>query len=176
MMNDIGTSGRSADCDAVVGAPQMPCGAEGLIRRYMQVQREIDILEQEKERLRESLVSELEGKVPSRWHAMVDGTPLLVVHRHTTTVRYDESLLRERLGDKYQEILEIDSKKIRKNRELVRPLVASVLDQVGTPTAARVEAAIRSGSLPMEAFKGAFKKTFTPYISIRAGSPQMDNG
>ena len=63
--------------------------------------------------------------------------------------------------------MQIQGAKIRKNRELVRPFLAPVLDRVGTPAAARVEAAIHSGSLPMEVFKGAFRKEVTPYISIR---------
>ena len=155
---------RDADASTV----RKPVGAETLIRRYMEIQREIASLEQEKERLRDSLVRELDGKVPQRWHSVIDGKPLLVLHGHKTTVRYDEPLLKERLGERYAEILEIDGTKVRKNRELVRPLVAPVLDRIGTPAAARVEAAIRSGSLGIEAFKGAFSKTVTPYVSIRS--------
>lgn len=154
--------------DTVSGVSQAPIGTEALIRRYMEIQREIAVLEQEKERLRDSLVHELQGKVPPRWHSVIDGKPLWVLHGHKTTVRYDEPLLKERLGERYTEILEIDATKVRKNRELVRPLIAPVLDRVGTPAAARVEAAIRSGSLTIDSFKGAFSKTVTPYISIRA--------
>ena len=138
------------------------------IRRYMQIQREIAQLENEKEQLRNMLAKELEGKVPTRWHSTIDGKPILVVHELKTDVRYDEKLLRERLGAKYTEILEIDGAKIRKNRELVRPLLASVLDTIGTPAPSRVKAAVRSGLLAVEDFKGAFKKSVTPYISIRA--------
>lgn len=154
--------------DTVSGASQAPVGTEALIRRYMEIQLEIALLEQERERLRNTLVHELEGKVPPRWHSVIDGKPMLIVHERKTTVRYDEPLLKERLGERYTEILEIDATKVRKNRELVRPLIAPVLDRVGTPAAARVEAAIRSGSLTIDSFKGAFSKTVTPYISIRA--------
>ena len=49
----------------------------------------------------------------------------------------------------------------------VRPLLMPVLDRVGTPAAARVENAIRSGTLTVDAFRGAFQKTVTPYISVR---------
>ena len=153
--------------NGIEGASQMAADTAELIHRYMQIQREITALEQEKARLRGVIVEKLEGKAPPMWHSVIDGTPIVIVHKRKADVHYDEPLLRQRLGDKYSEILEIDGTKIRKNRELVRPLIASVLDQVGTPTAARVEAAIRSGVLPMEAFNGAFKKTFTPYISIR---------
>jgi len=146
----------------------VPMGdAVALIRRYMQIQREIAALERERDNLRVVLVNGLEGKVPQKWNSLIDGKPVSVVHRRKTTVRYDERLLRDRLGDRYAEILEIDGAKIRKNRELVRPFLAPVIDRVGTPTAARVEAAIQSGSLPMEVFKGAFRKDVTPYISIR---------
>jgi hypothetical protein len=156
--------------DNETSTTQPPIGTEALIRRYMEIQREIAVLEQEKERLRDSLVHELEGKVPPRWHSVIDGKSLWVLHGHKTTVRYDEPLLKERLGERYAEILEIDGMKVRKNRELVRPLIAPVLDRIGTPAAARVETAIRSGSLTIDAFKGAFSKTVTPYISIRAAN------
>ncbi len=140
---------------------------EDAIRRYMQIQQEIAQLEKERERLRDLIVKQLDGVVPPRWHSMVDGKPILLVHEYRTSVRYDETLLRERLGVKYTEILEIDGTKIRKNREIVRPLLAPVLDKIGTPSASRVEAAVKSGSVAVEAFQGAFQKLVTPYMSIR---------
>ena len=144
-----------------------PIDTDAAIRRYMQIQREIAQLEREKEQLRDSIVKELEGKTPTKWHTTVDGKPLLVTHQFKTVVRYDEPLLRERLGEKYAEILEIDGAKLRKNRELVRPLLMPVLDTVGSPASARVENAIRTGALAVEDFRGAFQKTMTPYISVR---------
>ena len=165
-MNDGESSCNNTNCDAVVGMTEMPLGTAGLIRRYMQIQQEIAALEKEREQLRDSLVNGLEGKVPEKWNSLIDGKTVLVVHRRKITVHYDERLLRDRLGGRYAEILEIDGTKIRKNRELVRPFLAPVLDRIGTPAAARVEAAIHSGSLPVEVFKGAFHKEVTPYISI----------
>jgi len=175
-MNEVGMS----DERDVEGASPPLEDTATLIRRYMQIQQEIAALEKEREQLRNSLVNELEGKVPEKWNSLIDGKTIQVVHRRKVTVRYDERLLRDRLGDRYAEILEIDGTKIRKNRELVRPFLAPVLDRVGTPAAARVEAAIQSGSLPVEAFKGAFSKDVTPYISIReviarSGQPAADD-
>lgn len=148
----------------------MPAETAASIRRYMEIQREMARLEKEKEQIRDALVKELSGNVPAVWHPMVDGRPLAVTHGHRTMVRYDEQILRERLGEKYAEILEIDGTKIRKNRELVRPLLASVLDRIGTPSAARVETAIKSGALTTEVFRGAFQKTVTPFLSVRIES------
>ena len=125
-------------------------------------------MEKERESLRDLLVKELEGKVPAKWHSSVDGKPILVVHEYKTSVRYDEQLLKDRLGAKYIDILEIDGTKIRKNRELVRPLLVPVLDKIGTPASSRVENAVRSGSIAVSDFQGAFRKIVTPYISIRA--------
>lgn len=175
-MNEVGIS----DERDVEGASPPPADAVVLIRRYMQIQQEIAALEKEREQLRDSLVNELEGKVPEKWNSLIDGKTILVVHRRKITVHYDERLLRDRLGGRYAEILEIDGAKIRKNRELVRPFLAPVLDRIGTPAAARVEAAIHSGSLPVEVFKGAFHKDVTPYISIRevverSGPPAADD-
>lgn len=142
--------------------------AETLAKRYMQIQQEIAALEQEKERIRDSLVKTLDGKVPERWHSTIDGKPVVIIHCHKTVVRYNESLLKERLGDRYVDILEIDAVKVRKNRELVRSYVAPVLETIGTPNAARVKASIQKGLIGLESFAGAFKKTSTPYISIRS--------
>lgn len=146
--------------------------SDGAIRRYQQIQQEIARLEEERERLRDLLVKELDGKFPSKWHSTIDGKPILVVHEYKTSVRYDELLLRERLGTRYMDILEIDGAKIRKNRELVRPLLASVLDKIGTPAASRVEEAVKSGLVSVVDFQGAFRKVVTPYISIRADKPR----
>ena len=156
---------ESVISDPASGATSIDTAAA--IRRYLQIQREIAQLEREKEQLRDSLVKELEGKAPTKWHTTIDGKPLVVTHQLKTAVRYDEPLLHERLGEKYAEILEIDGAKIRKNRELVRPLLMPVLDRVGTPASARVENAIRAGTLTVDDFRGAFQKTVTPYISVR---------
>ena len=164
-MIESAQASESASLDSASGAPSIDTAAA--IRRYMQIQREIAQLEREREQLHDALVNELEGKAPTRWRTMVDGKHLVVTHQLKTVVRYDESLLRERLGERYAEILDIDGVKLRKNRELVRPLLMPVLNRVGSPTAARVENAIRTGALTVDAFRGAFQKTMTPYISVR---------
>ena len=166
MFEQVTNSGR-AEADTV-----SRFDSDGAIRRYQQIQQEIARLEEERERLRDLLVKELDGKFPSKWHSTIDGKPILVVHEYKTSVRYDEPLLRERLGTRYRDILEIDGAKIRKNRELVRPLLASVLDKIGTPAASRVEEAVKSGLVSVVDFQGAFRKVVTPYISIRADKPR----
>ena len=145
----------------------MPAETAKAIRRYMEIQREMARLEQEKDELRNLIVKDLDGQVPPSWRPTLDAKPLVIMHGYRTTVKYDEDILRERLGDRYHAILELDGTKIRKNRELVRPLLESVLDQIGTPQAARVESAIRSGSVTADEFRGAFKKMATPFVSIR---------
>ena len=165
MIEKVATGG-SAESDAVSHFDR-----EKAIRRYQQIQQEIARLDEERECLRDMLVKDLEGKFPSKWHSTIDGKPILVVHEYKTSVHYDEQLLRERLGMRYMDILEIDGAKIRKNRELVRPLLASVLDRIGTPAASRVEEAVKSGVVAVADFQGAFRKVVTPYLSIRADQP-----
>ena len=152
-------------------APQsdtrMPPETADAIRRYMRLQLDIFLLEQEKERLRDALVRELGTNVPGIWHLTLDGKPLTIMHSYRTTVRYDEETLRARLGGKFRDILEPDGNKIRRNRDLVRPLLADVLEMVGSVNAARVETAIRNGIVPAESFQGAFQKTVTPFLSVR---------
>ena len=165
MIEKVATGG-SSESDAVSHFDR-----EKAIRRYQQIQQEIARLDEERECLRDMLVKDLEGKFPSKWHSTIDGKPILVVHEYKTSVRYDEQLLRKRLGMRYMDILEIDGAKIRKNRELVRPLLASVLDRIGTPAASRVEEAVKSGVVAVADFQGAFRKVVTPYLSIRADQP-----
>ena len=145
----------------------MPVETANSIRRYMQIQCEMAQLEREKEQLRDVLVMVLGDEVPTTWRPVLDGKSLVIVHCHRTTVRYEEETLRGRLGDRYTDILELDGTKIRKNRDIVRPYLAAILDQVGTPSAARVETAVRSGTVSPDAFRDAFQKTVTPFISIR---------
>ena len=166
MFEQVTNSGR-AEADTV-----SRFDSDGAIRRYQQIQQEIARLEEERERLRDLLVKDLAGNFPSKWHSTIDGKPILIVHEYKTSVRYDEPLLKERLGIRYVDILEIDGAKIRKNRELVRPLLASVLDKIGTPAASRVEEAVKSGLVSVADFQGAFRKVVTPYISIRADKPR----
>ena len=166
MTEDVLTNGGNTS-NAASSVQFTDADREAAIRRYMQIQREIAQLELEKDQLRGLLVQQLEGVVPARWHIAIDEKPLLVVHEYKTSVRYDEKILSERLGERYSEILEIDGTKIRKNRDLVRPLLAPVLAKIGTPSASRVKVAVQAGSLTADDFRGAFKKTLTPYISIR---------
>ena len=146
---------------------RMPAETADAIRRYMRLQLDIFLLAQEKERLRDFLVRELGTNVPGIWHPTLDGKPLTIVHTYRTTVRYDEEMLRGRLGEKYREILEPDGNKIRRNHDLVRPLLAEVLETVGSVNAARVEMAIRNGVVSAESFQGAFQKNVTPFLSVR---------
>ena len=125
-------------------------------------------LEEEKDRLRDIIAKELEGETPSRWNAVLDGKPLVVTHGFRTAVSYDEDTLRQRLGEAFYDLLDIDGAKLRKNREAARPLLAPILATVGSVSPERVEAAIKDGKVKAEAFRGAFRKTVTPYVSIRS--------
>ena len=90
MFEQVTNSGR-AEADTV-----SRFDSDGAIRRYQQIQQEIARLEEERERLRDLLVKELDGKFPSKWHSTIDGKPILVVHEYKTSVRYDEPLPREK--------------------------------------------------------------------------------
>ena len=69
---------------------RMPPDTADAIRRYMRLQLDIFLLEQEKERLRDTIVRELGANVPGIWHPVLDGKPLTVMHSYRTTVRYNE--------------------------------------------------------------------------------------
>lgn len=136
------------------------------LRRYMQIRDEILQLEREKNMLKESLVMDLDRKFQKNLPLLIDGKQIVVKHEYKRNVHYREPLLRERLGERYVQILDLDSTKIRQNCELVRRLLAPILEKVGKPTAERVKAAVASGAVSMEEFRDAYRVTKTPYIAV----------
>ena len=53
----------------------MPEKTAQAIRRYMEIQREMARLEQEKEELRNLIAKELDGQVPASWRPTLDAKP-----------------------------------------------------------------------------------------------------
>jgi hypothetical protein len=100
------------------------------------------------------------------WYPKIDGQPLKVRYHETTTIEYNESVLHDRLGDRYLSVLAPDLKKIRANLDKLESLFTPVLSLVGSPSPDKVRVAIETGIVNKESFAGAFKKTVKRFVHV----------
>jgi len=109
--------------------------------------------------LRDVIARYMQTRQKTHWQTLVDAEEVGIRCIPQTVVTYDEPLLRERLGNRYAEILEIDIKKLKDNLADVTSLLSPALDRIGTPSREKVRDAIETGGLDPNLFKGAFTKT-----------------
>jgi hypothetical protein len=163
------------------GKHEVSAEIEMVLRRYLEIQAQEQRLKEEKNALRESIGRHMAGLELKYWYPTVDGQALKVRYRETTAIEYDESLLRDRLGERYPAILTPDLRKIRLHLDKLESLFAPVLGLIGTPSPEKVRAAIENGLVSRESFSGAFKKTLKPFVAVgktrtRGTSGNADNG
>ena len=149
-----------------MGTPQLPAEVEATLVRYLAIQEEERRLDEEKATLRDRLARHLQDYQDPFWFPTVAGQALKVRVRHDTEVRYNEEILRERLGDSYRLILRPDPAKIRRNLARVESLLQPALDLVGSPDREQVRLAVEKGTVPREAFAGAFEKRNRTSITV----------
>ncbi len=138
----------------------------GILKRYLQIQEQMRALNDEKAGLQERLAEHLADYTGPFWNPVVAGQALRIRVRHEVEVRYNEALLRERLGEHYTEILRPDPGKVRQHLSEVEPFLEPVLDLVGTPDRECVRRAIESGTVSKEAFAGAFTKANRTRVAV----------
>lgn len=147
---------------------------EKLLERYLQIQDETRQLDEEKAQLKERLAAHLASFTEPFWFPRVAGQPLKIRVLHTTDVTYNEELLRQRLGERYTQILRPDPAKIRRHLAEVEGLLRPALDLVGSPQRDQVRLAVERGAVPKDAFVGAFEKVSRTTIAVmrhREGEP-----
>lgn len=139
---------------------------EPILKRYLQIQHEEQQLKEEKGRLQETLANFLSQKQLSVWHPDVNGQILKVRCQTNVTVKYDEELLQSRLNDRYMTLLTPDIRKIKLHLAKLSDTLNPALALVGSPNPDKVRSAIENGSVPKEAFTGAFTKTTRHIVSV----------
>ena len=150
--------------------PELTPQIEQVLVRYLQIQQEEKRLEDEKERLRQLLITFLGANAPNQWSPVVCGQRITVHHRIATKITYNEQLLLQRLGERYVNILAPDPFKLRRNLALIEPHLQPVMPLIGSPDREKVRAAIETGIVKKEEFDGAFEKTSRHQIVVsRAG-------
>lgn len=146
--------------------PESPVEIEKALRRYLEIQAEEQKLKEEKTDLRERISEHLAHLQMKYWYPKIDGQAVKVRYHESTAIEYNESLLRDRLGDRYLAILTPDLRKIRANLDKLESLFTPVLSLIGSPSPDKVRAAIENGIVNKESFTGAFKKTVKHFVAV----------
>jgi len=139
---------------------------EETLTEYTQLQQEEQKLKERKHALQEKLKAHLCSSENNIWYPEVGDVRLKVSYRSTSNVEYDEETLRARLGERYRSLLKPDIKKLRAELPNLGSELAPLLDRIGSPSPEKVKAAVESGAVSADEFKGAFSKTRKEYISV----------
>jgi len=139
---------------------------EPVLKRYLQIQHEEQQLKEEKGRLQETLANYLGQRQLAVWNPNLNGQLLKVRSQTHVTVKYDEELLQSRLQERYTTLLAPDVRKIKLHLSKLGDILNPVLSLVGSPHPDKVRSAIENGSVPKEAFIGAFTKTSRHIVSV----------
>jgi hypothetical protein len=138
----------------------MDRGAElhRLLAEYRVMEKEMARLEETKKTLRAAIQGLLEEEGETAFAAIVNGEQMLVELKTHTEIRYDEALLRTRLGREYDRILQPDMTKIRRHLQELSPVLAAHLEKIGSPSREKIRQLVASGEIPLDIFRGAFHK------------------
>ncbi len=129
-----------------------------LIIEYRVIEKKIDSLAQQKQALREKLQTLMTQSGQTYHQTALDEERVIIKIVPRTEIRYDEALLRDRLGDQYRMVLEPDLKKIKSHLPQITPALEPYIEAIGSPSRDRIKDLITTGLLMKEDFKGAFRK------------------
>ena len=132
-----------------------------LLQRYDALEEKLAALQEEKQELRREITAGLQAAGFNEQAFEIGGRLVRCKLRRQTKVDYDESLLRERLKDRYRLILAPDPTRIRRHMDEVGPLLEPVLELVGKPSRELVRQRVTEGTVGVDEFAGAFVKSDT---------------
>ena len=134
--------------DRMVGALLQPAvDMEDLLRCYLKIQDESRRLEAERKSLRDKIASVLSLSGKTGHDMLVDQCPLHIRCEPKTIYKFDDQLLRARLGRAYYDILEPDTQKLKAHMDEVVRCLAPIIHRVGVPSGKRLDAAIHAGRI-----------------------------
>ena len=137
--------------------PLLPSAADmkELLRRYLKIQDESRRLEVERKSLRDKIASALSLSGKTGQDMFVDRCSLHVRCEPKIIYKFDDQLLRSRLGRAYYSILEPDTQKMKAHMDDVVRCLAPIIHKVGVPSGERLDAAIRAGRISADLVEGA---------------------
>ena len=135
----------------------LPSGGdiEDLLRRYLKIQDECRRLEAERKGLRDKIASALSLSGKTGQDMFVDQCLLHIRCEPKTVYKFDDQLLRNRLGRAYYSILEPDTQKMKAYMDEVVRCLAPIIHKIGVPSGKRLDAAIRAGRISSDLVEDA---------------------
>lgn len=146
-----------------------------LLAEYRVMEKEMARLEETRRTLRAAIQGLLEAEGTSAFAAIVSGEQILLELKTHTEIRYDEALLRTRLGTDYHRVLKPDMAKIRRHLAELSPILAPYLDIIGSPSREKIRQLVSSGEIPLDAFRGTFQKIQKSILFVRKQLPLPDS-
>ena len=131
---------------------------ERQLRRYVGIQNEVKRLEAERCALRDQIALAMKRDGIQYRNVTVDDEAVQVRCLPKIIYEYNENLLKCRLGDRYETILEPDPKRMKLFGPEVRRLLQPILQKIGIPTLARIREAVQCGHIDRRVFEGAFSR------------------
>ncbi len=144
----------------------LPNNLEETLKEYTEIQQEEQELKARKQALQEKLKAHLRNDERKVLYPEIGGARLKVSYRSAVQVEYAEEELKSRLGERYRLILKPDPKKLRVELPNLENELEPLLDRIGSPSPDKVKAAVESGVVSAEEFKGAFTKTLREYVTV----------
>jgi hypothetical protein len=138
-----------------------------LLAEYQVLEKELARLEEAKKTMRAAIQKLLEEEGKSSFLLTVNGEPILLELKTHVEIRYDENLLRSRLGKDYGRILQPDIAKIRHHLAELSPILTPHLDQIGSPSRTIIKQLVSTGEISLEVFRGAFQKIQKSILFVR---------
>jgi hypothetical protein len=149
---------------------------DAAVARYLEIQAARDALENERRELADRLGEHLASLGASRFERVLGSRLVAITRRETVRVRYDEELLRARLGERYGRILAFDPKKAKTCSDRLREWLGDRFAEVGTPDREKVRDLIESGEATAREFSGAFHREVRSLVTVSArpveGTPE----
>ncbi|RPI25530.1 MAG: hypothetical protein EHM61_14145 [Acidobacteria bacterium] len=146
--------------------PVLTAEIAAVLARYVEIQAEERKIEQEKHSLQRRLASHLKGFRGRYWFTEVGNRRLRITYNESLKVEYEEEALRQRLGDRYNEILSIDWTKLKGRADLIETLLHPHLSEIGSPDREKIRSAIAEGRFTVEDFRGTFTKSGKPFVAV----------
>ena len=137
-----------------------------LLVEIKEIESKIEAMESEKQELRKKVIAVMTEKGSALEIIDLPIGKFKMVKKQVANVTYSEEILKQRLGNKYKLVLDLDAKQLRDHKvEVLQALGDKILD-VGVISQNRVKAAVASGELAAGDFKGAFEKAVVDRLVI----------
>jgi len=147
-----------------------------LLAEYLVMEKEMARLDEARKTLRAAIQGLLEAEGKSAFAVIVDGKQILLELKTYTEIRYDETLLRTRLGTDYHRILKPDMTKIRRQLAELSAVLAPHLETIGSPSREKIKQLVSSGEIALDAFRGTFQKIQKSILFVRKHLPLPESG